>query len=197
MKPTLSLALLCAGLLIGQAGFAQRHIKGQTAAGFVVGVIDNLPRFSALRSPGSGYMAGIDYVWYRKNERYWKGSFSYVRKYYAAQGPVKPLVEQYWLAMEYVPRSFYTTRRRLYVAPTAGLYVGYEFVNRNRSNLAEGVIQNKSTGSIGPQFGLEAEAYVGSSVAIVGGITERYIPFSEVSKFRTTGYIGIRYCFFR
>ena len=197
MKTILPLALICAGLLLGPAGYAQRHIKGQTAVGLAIGVVDNLPKFGAPRRPGSSFTGGIDYVWYRKNERYWKGSFSYVRKYYAAQGPVKPLIEQYWLSMDYVPRCFYTTRRWLYVAPTAGLYVGYEFVNRNRANLAEGVIQNKSTGSIGPQLGLEAEAYVGPSVAIVGGITERYIPFSEVSKFRTIGYVGIRYCFFR
>lgn len=197
MKPTLTLALLCAGLLTGQTGYAQRHIKGQTAVGFAVGVIDNLPRFSALRGPGSGYTAGIDHVWYRRNERYWKGSFSCARKYYAAQGPVRPLIEQYWVSMDYVPRGYYTTRRWLYIAPTIGAYAGYESVNRNRPNLAEGIIQDKSTASIGPQFGLEAEVYVSPSVAVVSGITERYIPFSEIAKFRTTGHIGIRYCFFR
>lgn len=197
MKTTLMIGLLCAGLLISPAGYAQRHIKGQTAVGFAVGVVDNVPRISAPHSPGSSYMGSVDYAWYRKNERYWKGSFSYMRKYYAATGAVKPLVEQYWLSMDYVPRGYYTTRRWLYIAPTLGAYVGYESVNRNQLNLAEGVIHNRSSASIGPQLGMEAEVYVGPSVALVGGITERYIPFSEVSKFRTTGYIGIRYCFFR
>lgn len=194
---SLQILLLLVSTLVGRQGYAQRHIKGQTAVSFTAGVVDNFPKFSSPHAPGSGYMGALDYVWYRKNERYWKASVSYMRKYYDAQTLAKPLVEQYWLSMDYVPRGFFTTHRWLYIAPTAGLYVGYESVNRNQSNLAEGVIQNKSTASIGPQLGLEAEVYVGPSLAIVGGITERYIPFSEVSKFRTTGYIGIRYCFFR
>lgn len=197
MKNALLTGLLGAGILIGQAGYAQRHIKGQTAVGFGVGVVDNLPRLSALRSPGSGYTAEIDYVWYRKNERYWKGWFSYARKYYAGSALATPLVEQYWLAIDYVPRGYYTTRRWLYIAPTIGAYAGYESVNRNRSNLAEGIILDKSTASVGPQFGLETEVYIGPSVALVGGICERYVPFSAVAKFRTTGYVGIRYCFFK
>lgn len=193
----LKITLLLVSLLLVRGGYAQRHIKGQTALIVVVGAVDNLPKLSAPAAPGSGYMGAIDYVWYRKNERYWKASFTYMRKYYESQSLPKPLVEQYWIAMDYVPRGFYTTRRWLYVAPTAGLYMGYESVNRNQSTLAEGIIQNQSTASIGPQLGIEAEAYVGPSLAIVGGITERYIPFSDVSKFRTTGYVGIRYCFFR
>ena len=193
----LKITLLLAGILLVREGYAQRHIKGQTAVSFVVGAVDNLPRLAAPHAPGSGYMGAVDYVWYRKNERYWKASFTYMRKYYESPSVAKPLLEQYWLAMDYVPRGFYTTQRWLYIAPTAGLYVGYETVNRNQANLAEGVILNKSTASIGPQLGVEAEGYVGPSLAIVGGITERYIPFSDVSKFRTTGYVGIRYCFFR
>lgn len=189
--------LLLMSLLIVRTSYAQRHIKGQTAISFVAGVVDNIPNLSSPHAPGSGYMGAVDYVWYRKNERYWKASFTYIRKYYEAQSGTKPLVEQYWLSLDYVPRVFYTTHRWLYAAPTAGLYLGYEAVNRNQSNLAEGVIQNKSTGSIGPQLGLEAEAYVGPSLAIVGGITERYVPYSDVSPFRTIGYIGIRYCFLR
>jgi hypothetical protein len=193
---TIKMLLVISTLFVGE-GYAQRHIKGQTAVSFVAGVVDNFPQFASPHAPGSGYMGTVDHVWYRKNERYWKASCTYMRKYYEAQNLPKPLVEQYWLSLDYVPRGLYTTRRWLYVAPTAGLYIGYESVNHNQANLAEGVIQNKSTGAIGPQLGLEAEAYVGPSLALLVGITERYIPFSEVSKFRTTGYMGIRYCFFR
>ena len=191
------LIVLAAGILFLRTAYAQRHINGQTGVSLNVGVVDNLPKLSAPQAPGSGYMGSVDYVWYKKNERYWKASFSYVRKYYEAQSTVKPLVEHYWLAMDYVPSLFRATRRSVYVAPTLGLYVGYESVNRNQANVPEGIIQNKSTAAIGPQIGLETEVYTGPSVAVIGGITERYIPFSEVSKFRTIGYIGVRYCFFR
>lgn len=194
---TIQLVLFFVSLLVVRQASAQRHIKGQTAISCVVGIVDNLPKIASPQAPGSGYMGAVDYVWYRKNERYWKASFTYMRKYYEAQTRPQPLVEHYWLALEYVPRGFYTTNRWLYVAPTVGLYVGYESVNRNQANIAEGIIQNKSTGAIGPQLGLEAEAYVGPALALVGGVTERYIPFSEVSMFRTTGYLGIRYCFFQ
>lgn len=194
---TLNITLLLVIFLGFSPTYAQRHIMGQTAVSFMAGAVDNLPHFSAPHAPGSGYMGALDYVWYRKNECYWKASLGYMRKYYAAQSVARPLVEQYWLSMDYVPRGFFTTRRWLYVAPVVGLYAGYESVNRNQSNLAEGVIQNKSTALLGPQLGLEAEVYTGTSLAVIAGITERYLPFSEVAKFRTTGYIGIRYCFFR
>ncbi|WP_338877293.1 conjugal transfer protein TraO (plasmid) [Spirosoma sp. SC4-14] len=184
-------------MLLVHSGYAQRHIKGQNAVSFTAGVVDNFPKFSTPHAPGRGYAGSIDYIWYRKNERYWKTSFNYIRKYYDALTAKKPVVEQYWLAIDYVPRGIYTTRRWLYVAPTAGLYVGYEAVNRNQLDLPEGIIQNQSTASIGPQAGLEGEAYVSPSLALIVGITERFIPFSEVSQFRTTGYIGIRFCFFR
>lgn len=194
---SLKTILLCLNILIVYTGYAQRHIKGQTAVSIMVGAVDNLPTFSASGPPRGGYMGGVDYVWYRKNERYWKTSFTYARKYYEAQTRIKPLIEHYWLSVDYVPRGLYTTRRWLYIAPTAGIYVGYESVNRNQFNIAEGVIHNKSTAAIGPQLGLETEVHVGPSLAMVGGLIERYVPFSEVSQFRTTGYIGIRYCFFR
>lgn len=194
---TLTITWLLLGALLTGQSYAQRHIDGQSAISFAVGLVDNLPRIATPHAPGTGYMGSVDYVWYKKNERYWKASFSYVRKYYQAQTLVKPLLEQYWLAVDYVPSLFHTTRRSVYVAPTLGLYLGYESVNRNQANLPEGVIQNKSTAAIGPQLGLEAEFYTGPSLALIGGITERYIPFSEVSQFRTTGYIGIRYCFFK
>ncbi|CCH57604.1 hypothetical protein BN8_p06798 (plasmid) [Fibrisoma limi BUZ 3] len=157
--------------------------------------MDNLPKFSGQQ--GNGYMGSVDYVWYRQNERYWKASFSYLRKNFTSQSSPRPRVEQYCLAIDYVPRGIYTTRRWLYLAPTAGLYVGYESINRNQSNLSEGIIQNKSTALVGPQLGLEAEAYVGPSVAILAGVTERFVPFSDLAKFRTIGYVGIRYCFFQ
>ncbi len=180
--------------LLATPGLAQRHIKGQSALGVSVGAVDGLPRLTALRAPGSAYMGSLDYVWYRANERYWKASASYVRKYYSVQDMVKPMVEQFWLSVDYVPRGLYTARRWLYVAPTIGAYVGYELVNRNQSELAEGIIQNKSTASIGPQLGIEAEVYLNSSLILVIGGNERFIPFSEVAQFRTTGYVGVRYC---
>ena len=181
-------------LMLTAPSYGQRHIKGQSALGLTVGAVDNLPEFSALRSAGSGYMASLDYVWYQSNERYWKASASYVRKYYPAQDNTKPMVEQYGLSLDYVPRGIYTTRRWLYVAPTIGAYVGYELVNRNQPGLAEGIIQNKSTATIGPQLGVEAEVYLKPALMLIGGITERVVPFSEVAQFRTIGYVGIRYC---
>ncbi|MBC8153072.1 MAG: conjugal transfer protein TraO [Bacteroidetes bacterium] len=201
MKNQLGFWLLGAGLLIAQVSNAQRHIQGQRALSLLVGAVDNWPRLGDLAAPGSGYMVGTDYVRYAKNERYWKASFSYVRKYYAGQQagavtPVKPVVEQYWLSLDYVPRGIVAARRWLYVSPTLGVYAGYESVNRNKRNLADGLIMDKSTASIGPQVGLESEVYLGPSMALVGGVTARYIPFSEVATFRTTGYVGIRYCFF-
>lgn len=183
--------------LVSHSMLAQRHIPGQAALGVNAGIVDNVPSLSSLKTPGNGFGLSIDYVWYQRNERYWKASTSYMRKYYAADQPAHPTVEQYFLSIDYVPRGVYTTRRWLYIAPTLGAFTGYENVNRNNKSLPEGIIQNNSTFTIGPQLGLESEVYIAPTTCLTAGITERYVPFSDVSNFRTIGYIGIRFSFFR
>lgn len=173
---------------------AQRHIKGQLALTPMVGFMDRMPT-SLGKAPGQGVAAGLDLTRYTIRETYWKVSYLYDVKYYANFGRYLTS-SRHQIGFDWAPLTLRDHRRHFYVAPLIGASVGYELVNKNDVDLAEGVILNRPGGLAGIQVGIEGEYFIGEQLALVGSFQQRYLPFSDVSVFRSYGMVGLRFSFF-
>lgn len=189
-------ALLLMGLFVAPPCPAQRHIKGQFALTPYTGVMDNLHQFNQpFRSARQGYVFGLDLTRYTTGERYWKVGYQYDVKYYQSLGTILS-TDRHSISFDYALTTFHDHRRRFYIAPLIGAHAGFERVNRNRLELEQGRILNQPTGLIGLQAAVEGEYFLWEHISLIGAVQQRYLPYSQVTRFRTQGTVGIRYSFF-
>lgn len=192
---TLLLFLVGCALTLNLA-HAQRHIKGQLALTPYVGIVDNFPSFKSFKADQQGYNFGLDLVRYTRNENYWKIAYQYDVKYYAGLGTILS-TDRHSVSFDYALTTLHDHRRTFYIAPLVGGIIGFERVNGNNLDLADGRILNQPSGLLGLQTGLEAEIYFSERTALTLAIQERYLPYSNLSQFRTYGNLGLRFSFFK
>ena len=99
--------------------------------------------------------------------------------------------------MQYAFGTLHDHRRRFYLAPMGGVVAGYERVNQNQFDLPAGRILSQSSGVAGLTAGLEGEFFLTERVALVLAVDEKLLFYSNVSRFRTSGTLGLRFSFFK
>ncbi len=150
-----------------------------------------------LRLKNSGWHGSLSTGRYNKNLNAWKWTISYVRKPLSTPRPdslatvrnsQRTLVEQFTVgySREFVlyKSVFRTFLLRGQVQP----FVGYESVNHNRQPLpSDSTFSARSQLLAGADLGLEIELQ-----PMVLGIRQRWTPTSDVGRWGTLVYLGVR-----
>ena len=151
-----------------------------------------------LRLKNSGWHGSLSTGRYNKNLNAWKWTISYVRKplptsrpdsLITARNSQHALVEQFTVGYGREFVVYKSVFRTFLVRGQVQPFVGYESINHNRQPLtSDSTFSARSQPLAGADFGLEIELQ-----PVVLGIRQRWTPTSDVGRWDTLVYLGVRF----